>query len=249
MVLAYYFLNLQTNYEGRRYYYEQHYQSDHLQFTPLTTQKIGDSSLLPPKLDKNLLLDDVSEKYPDGERRGCDSSSRHQSRRCPVSWLIEASPAANSVNETMDYFRPYMTATPQEWEWFNQGGRRRPRFGFTPVLESDKNLKGHEGPGTNRTMTMTFDYRKDQRNIQSLTIFYLQKHHEKWKGTEMTASVYSLNNQARVAQARVSNYHETIQKDDKAKATMAFDPPQQHFQVEFKHTGGMTFRMTGLAIC
>jgi hypothetical protein len=98
-------------------------------------------------------------------------------------------------------------------------------------------------------MTLTFDYRTETRGIRSVTVFYLQKNQTKWKGTEMSVSVHSLDNQALVAETKVSNYNNAVIKDDKVKTTIELAPPQRHFKVEFKHTGGVTFRMTGLAIC
>jgi hypothetical protein len=250
MIMTYYFWTVQTHVEATRAYYEHHHghgdSNSHV--TTLTKQRVGDTTLLPPRLDRSLLLDHVSDAYKRGERRTCGSHPNR--RRCPVAWLIEASSGADSINATMAYFRPYMPAeTQQEWGWFNQGGRKRPRYGFTPVLQADKQLKGHEGPGTNRTMTLTFDYRAETRGIRSVTVFYLQKNQTKWKGTEMSVSVHSLDNQALVAETKVSNYNNAVIKDDKVKTTIELAPPQRHFKVEFKHTGGVTFRMTGLAIC
>ncbi|KAG7345687.1 hypothetical protein IV203_033218 [Nitzschia inconspicua] len=266
-VLAYYFLQLQTSFSAMEEYYPK-YQINNQQFTKLSSQPTpDDTSLLPPKLDRSLLLDNVSERYYDNtiaERRSC-TGQRPSYPRCPVSWLIEASPGSYSVDATMDYFRPYLAKDlPQEWEWFNAGVRQRPKFGFTPVPVVDKKLSAQPlGPGTNRTMTLEFhpdddDNNNNQLPIATVTVFYLQRNETKWKGSEMTVSVYGLDhlNSTKerkkmmiLAQQAVTNYHPSLLRDNKVKTTIELVPPQSHVQVEFKHTGGASFRMTGLAVC
>jgi hypothetical protein len=305
-VLAYYLLTLAMSFLGMEEYYTQYHHNNNnkaqQQFTKLTTQSTGDTSLLPPKLDRSLLLDHISERYSDpntAERRVCQQQQQQQQsswqRKCPVSWLIEASPGSYSVEATMEYFHPYLVKSlPQEWVWFNAGIRQRPKYGFTPVPVVDKKLSGHLGPGTNRTMTLEFHYddhddhddhddndqqqqqQQQQGPIQSVTVFYIQRNDMKWKGTEMTVSVFSLvqddddddNNTGTshqhpkqqdekpkrealplIAQTSITNYHPQILRDDKVKMTIDLIPPQSHFQIQFKHTGGVSFRMTGMAIC
>jgi hypothetical protein len=279
-VLAYYLLTLFTSFHGMEEYYTQHHQNPINMdqagpFSKLTTQPTGDTSLLPPKLDRSLLLDHISERYSDphtAERRLCHDKQPQQlpqppsARRCPVSWLIEALPGSYSTDATMEYFRPYLAkATPQQWVWFNAGVRQRPKFSFTPVPVVDKKLSDYVGPGTNRTMTLEFHEPNDP--IRSVTVFYVQQSETKWRGMEMTVSVFSVlddstgntnhtkeehqGNEARrlIARKSVTNYNLRIHRDDKVSTTIDLIPPQSHFQVEFKHTGGITFRMTGIAIC
>jgi hypothetical protein len=282
-IISYYLLTLFMSQNDLKPYYEQYHHNHNTNphFTRLTTQPEGDTTLLPPLLDRSLLLQDVSKKYYDettAERRQCDVKSRRR-RKCPISFLNGISKGYDSVNETMGYFQPYIVNpgnnttgnhSEPEWEWFNLGGKKRARYGFVPVPIPDKKMTGRMGHGTNRTLTLEFH--EEEEPIKTVTIFYFTKNNTKWMGTELTVSIYSFEDDATtkengheevtpttassssrpvlIAESKLSCYAPNkLINDDKFQEVIQLDPPQRHFQVQWRHTGGETFRVTGFAIC
>ena len=202
---------------------------------------------LPPKLTKDLSLEDVSEQWRSRAKRSqrqqtasTSSCGDKNQRRCPFSWVSGLSLQQNDLSWINDLFSVHTMPSSQKWKLVDEGGK----VGF---LASPSHAD------------WVLEFRL-QQPISTVTVFYLKSYGEKWMKSRAQVSICFAAAQSwagadgwtpvasmELLGSHAKNTSEMYTQELSFREQTA--AANQTIRVAFKLIGGITFKTMGLAIC
>ena len=188
---------------------------------------------LPPPLVKSLSLENVTKVWKAAKPVGAlCHETKSDEERCPFSWFSGLSDQGKNETYAQSLFsvtNPYMTEN-TGWD-INTLGKK---LGISPIPDRKQPL-----------MTMEFE------NIQlsTVTLFYMKSYGKNWDNSKIAVTV-TLDGKEFIRDELVGIHD----KETSETYTHRIDLPVssttiQNAQVTLQHTGGLTFKIMGMAIC
>jgi hypothetical protein len=194
---------------------------------------------LPPRLSKELSLEEVSDLWRESSEESVRSESRSSrcQHRCPFSWVGGIDMQQSDAQWVQEYFNGHTTKSN---DWKLEGGQQK--IGFVPV-------DGRHGS------EMTLNFANLTQSIRSVTLFTMKSYGPKWE-----------NSLAQVKIWKNSRAHQTWNETDAIELSGFHDKNTSETYTEVIHLSrkvsagdslristtflhGGTFKLMGLAIC
>jgi hypothetical protein len=192
---------------------------------------------LPPRLTKDLSLEEVSELWRESGNFDSSESRSICQDRCPFSWVGGIDKQQSDVQWIQDYFDGHTT---QSNDWKLEGGQQK--IGFVPV-------NGRHGS------EMTLEFANLTQSIRSVTLFTMKSYGEKWKDSRAQVKIW-----------KSSRSHQSWNETD-AKELIGFHGKNtsetytdvielsrevsagDSLRISTTFVQGGTFKLMGIAIC
>jgi hypothetical protein len=191
---------------------------------------------LPPVLTKELLIEDVTQRWKEAESNIAACEAKHNHSKCPFSWVSGLSLQQNNQTWIQEYFESHATSW-DGWMLGNDGGK----LGFTPKA-------GMQRDPPQMVLEFTFP-----QTIRSVTLFFMKSYGEKWKNSQLRFRVLQGGNgQETILEERsLPGVHdketsEMYTEEIKLSEIVAVGTS---LRIDALLTGGTMFKIMGLAIC
>ena len=191
---------------------------------------------LPPPLVKSLSLENVTKVWKAAKPVGsvCHHASSHKSdtvERCPFSWFSGISKQGQNETYAQSLFsvtNPYMTEN-TGWD-INTLGKK---LGISPIPDRKQPL-------------MTMEFKNMQ--LSTVTLFYMKSYGENWENSKIAVTV-TLDGKEIARDELVGIHDKETSETYTHRIELPVSSSTTNAQVTLQHTGGLTFKIMGLAIC
>jgi hypothetical protein len=186
---------------------------------------------LPPKLTRNLTLDEVSDRWQqESPQAECSNAT------CSFSWVSGL--PRKKPKQIRNLFKEFLVQ-PATWELQEDHGK----LGWMPA-----------SPVNNPVMTMQFSFDPKQPSLQSITLFFMKSYGPKWVGSEATVQIATkdVDGWKPVASQILTGTHDKNTSETYSE-TMRLERPvntaTSPLRIAIRLTGGSTFKLMGVAVC
>lgn len=191
---------------------------------------------LPPKLKKDLLLDEISRSWQKSNQKAASYSC--DQKVCTFSW-VSGIPWMEE-NAIRDLFDPILST--KDWDVVDDSNGRG-KFGWMPIASPSTN---------NPAFILEFTQKFKADALSSLTVFYMKSYGEKWDFSEVSVSIEKQMNQKWhevVSPIQLFGHHNKTTSEMYSE-TIRFEPTaSRRLRVSIILIGGLTFKVMGIAAC
>ncbi len=254
--VAYNFLNIATTYCDRLLVGPEHmYNSSFYGVSELRSNNTLDGepkpkimNALPPELNMDLTLDDVTTKWREAENKSktlafdasqCDATTTDY-RPCSFSWMWNLHKAILWEKTLMDVIQPYVTLN-DGWEEFTDWKRKGEKIGFIPNKANAK-------------LKMRFNLTETEASIEKLNFVVMQSYGEKWANSTIEVKAKVIRGGERITEEtmQMKGYHakntsESFNYKMDLGKKRAINGDQLF--VDITLVGGTTFKIMGMMFC